>query len=185
MLPASLMKANLQLSMRLRAYVQNLPGIKIWKTILWVVKVKNKEKKLTTTKTFFLTQSVKAVFLSHTLIWHAVFWKGYRLCFICDLVFSRQTGLTFSLYMVKLNSAIRIVFYHLCEDDDISSALPFDHFPMQSSVCKPITDWLTLWSMCQRAGSSRSHRKRGNFSSLLTQIYSSFVCFFDYLITYI
>lgn len=99
MLPASLMKANLQLSMRLRAYVQNLPGIKIWKTILWVVKVKNKEKKLTTTKTFFLTQSVKAVFLSHTLIWHAVFWKGYRLCFICDLVFSRQTGLTFSLYI--------------------------------------------------------------------------------------
>lgn len=47
-------------------------------------------------------------------------------------------------YMVKLNSAIRIVFYHLCEDDDISSALPFDHFPMQSGVCKPITDWLTL-----------------------------------------
>lgn len=138
-------------------------------------------KKLTTTKTFFLTKSVKAVFLSHTLIWYAVFWKGYRLCFICDLVFSRQTGLTFSLYIyIKAQQRCTNCFLpslwgwwrFIC-----AAFRPLSNAKRCADVCKPITDWLTLWSMCQRAGSSRSHRKRGNFSSLLTQIYSSFVCF--------
>lgn len=37
------------------------------------------------------------IFVPHTNM--TVFWKVYRLCFICDLVFSRQTGLTFSIYI--------------------------------------------------------------------------------------
>lgn len=67
MLPASLMKANLQLSMRLRAYVWNLPGIKNMKNNSLSSQSEKQRKKTNNNKNVLSHQKRQScIFVPHT-----------------------------------------------------------------------------------------------------------------------